>query len=206
MDKAIESTVSKTADKAVESMDKAAESADKAIESAALESADKAIESADKAVESVDKAIESADKAVESASAIELVFSYIAYDDSEVHEFFRVFRSFDPPFEGAMIRDPFSFYKKTRCNSLLKLKEFYDEECLIRDVVEGEGTDKGLAIFKVTDNSGKEIRVRPKAPKEVRRRWYERKEEVIGKKCTVKYFKKTEEKYIMPVAIVRDYE
>jgi ATP-dependent DNA ligase len=145
-------------------------------------------------------------KASAEISSIELVLSYLAYNDSEVQNFFRVFRSFDPPFEGIMVRDPYSFYQRTRCSSLLKLKEFYDEECTIIDVEEGEGTDKGLAIFKVVDNSGNEIRVRPKANNQDRKKWYERKEEIIGKKCTVTYFRKTEDKYIMPVAIVRDYE
>lgn len=136
---------------------------------------------------------------------INLVYSHIAKNDEEVQKYFRIFR--EKKFEGIIIRDPNSFYRHTRCNDMLKLKEFYDEECEIIDITEGEGTDKGLAIFEVRDKEGNNFKVRPKANRETRSYWFKNKTEIIGKKCTVKYFKKNEEgNYIMPVAYVRDYE
>lgn len=140
---------------------------------------------------------------------IRLLKCFECNNDDEVQKYFKHFR--EKGHEGAIIRNPNAGYKGTRCNDLLKLKEFFDEELEIVDVVSGNGTDKGLAIFVVRDAQGNTMNVRPKAKKETREYWFNNKTKLLHQKCTVRYFKKREEEgsttYIMPVAVaIRDYE
>jgi hypothetical protein len=138
---------------------------------------------------------------------IRLLKCFSCSNDEEVKSYFNEFRK--KGHEGAIIRNPNAVYKTTRCNDLMKLKEFQDKEFKIIDVVSGRGKDEGLAIFIVEDEEGNRISVRPKERTEQRREWFLNKEGILNKKCTVRYFKKREEEgtYIMPVAIaIRDYE
>jgi hypothetical protein len=138
---------------------------------------------------------------------IRLLKCFSCNNDEEVKSYFNEFRK--KGHEGAIIRNPNAVYKTTRCNDLMKLKEFQDKEFKIIDVASGKGKDEGLAIFIVEDEEGNKISVRPKANMETRRQWFLHKEGILNKKCTVRYFKKREEEgtYIMPIAIaIRDYE
>lgn len=101
-----------------------------------------------------------------------------------------------------------SKYQHRRCNSLLKYKKFIDEEGLIIDVEQGEGTDKGLAIIKVRDIRGNEICIRPRGSFESRRNIFNNKQLIIGKSYTFRYFELTPDGVPrFPVGIsIRDYE
>lgn len=99
-------------------------------------------------------------------------------------------------------------YRSTRCSNILKVKKFTDEEGIVQSVIDGEGTEKDLAIFNVRDQRGNIIPIRPRGSFEQRKSWYEQPELCIGKKYTFRYFELTEYGVPrFPVGIAfRDYE
>jgi len=122
-------------------------------------------------------------------------------------------------FEGAMVRklagpNPSTkdlkeaAYRSTRCSNILKVKKFTDEEGVIQAVIDGEGTEKGLAIFTVQDKRGNVIPIRPRGSFQQRQLWYENPHLCIGKQYTYRYFELTEYGVPrFPVGIaIRDYE
>lgn len=86
-----------------------------------------------------------------------------------------------------------SRYKPTRTNNLLKFKHFIDEEGEIENVVEGKGSDRGLAIFQIRDCRGNLLNVRPRGREDERQHWFQFQNEVIGKIYTFRYFQLTED-------------
>ena len=90
----------------------------------------------------------------------------------------------------------------------MKVKEFFDEEGSIIEVSDGEGREKGLALFNVRNNTGKLFNVRPKGNFSQRAFWFTHPEECIGKRYTYRYFELTEYGIPrFPVGIAfRDYE
>jgi ATP-dependent DNA ligase len=120
-------------------------------------------------------------------------------------------------YEGAMIRHtagcnrngiPLTTYRSTRCDNLLKYKMFKDEEGVIIDVIEENGTEKELSLFMIRDIRGNEFVVRPRGNFEQRKEWYRNRDRLIGKKYTFRYFELSE--YGVPRfpigVIIRDYE
>lgn len=112
--------------------------------------------------------------------------TYLCQDEEEVMARHEEFVSLG--YEGTMIRDGDAVYEiGKRSYSLLKMKDFLDDEFEIIDVLEGEGINKGLAIFKCITKDGKEFDSTPKASHEQRREWFKNKKKLIGKFATVKY-------------------
>lgn len=119
-------------------------------------------------------------------------------------------------YEGAIIRkslesgEPIArcIYKCSRCVNLLKVKSFSDEEGIVIDVTSGEGSEEGLAMFRIRANSGVEFFLRPRGSFEARREWYLHPDIVLGRPYTYRYFELTE--YGVPRFPVgvgfRDYE
>lgn len=99
-------------------------------------------------------------------------------------------------------------YKFGRGSSLLKYKEFIDEEGEVVDIKEATGTEKGAAILIIKDARGNLIPVRFRAPIELRREWFKHPEMVIGKMATIRFQELTPEGIPrFPVGIaIRDYE
>lgn len=89
-------------------------------------------------------------------------------------------------YEGTIIRTNGRYEANQRSNSLLKLKDFEDEEFRIVDVVEGEGRDAGAAIF-VCRRGPEHFQVRPKGTIESRCYIFENAEDYIGKMLTVRF-------------------
>jgi len=89
-------------------------------------------------------------------------------------------------YEGLILRNLDAKYHMGRTTDLQKYKEFEDKEFEIVDVVEGEGTEKGAAIFVCTSPGG-EFRVRPRGSIERRRKQFNQKEKFRGKMLTVRY-------------------
>jgi hypothetical protein len=91
-------------------------------------------------------------------------------------------------YEGTMIRDPFMPYEiGKRSYSLLKLKDFVDAEYRIVDVVDGDGSDVGLAIFELETDSGERFNCRPEGSQENRADLFKNRRELVGKYLTVRY-------------------
>lgn len=91
-------------------------------------------------------------------------------------------------FEGTMIRDPFASYEVgKRSYSLLKLKDFVDAEYRIVGVIDGDGSDRGLAIFQLETDSGQCFNCRPEGSQDNRKRLYDERESLVGKWLTVRY-------------------
>lgn len=113
-------------------------------------------------------------------------------------------------YEGTMIRsggdEPYRF--QYRSPTLLKLKDFVDEEFQIVDVKEGIGKDEGKAIFKCALPNGKTFDVRCAATDEERTIQWKRRHTYVKKWLTVKFQNLSDDGVpIFPVGIsIRDYE
>jgi DNA ligase-1 len=110
-------------------------------------------------------------------------------------------------YEGTMIRDDSCGYDiGHRSNSLQKFKDFCDAEFIITDVISGEGSDTGLAIFTCETDKGLEFNCRPQGNRETRRELLADRKNLIGEYLTVQYFELTADgKPQFPVGIcVRD--
>lgn len=113
-------------------------------------------------------------------------------------------------YEGIMIRNPRSTYEPgRRSNGLLKMKMFETEEFKIVGVHEGTGRDVGTPVWECeTKDGGGTFSVRPEGTMASRREAFEHREEIVGKKLTVRYQNMTVAGVPrFPVGIaVRDYE
>jgi DNA ligase-1 len=95
-------------------------------------------------------------------------------------------------YEGQMVRIPDSSYESKRSKSLLKHKSFIDEEYIILDVEEGIGNKTGMVgSFVFESKTGKRFNSSPKFNWEQCTDMWKRKDELIGKSATVKYFNLT---------------
>lgn len=83
-------------------------------------------------------------------------------------------------------------YKGKRNNNWLKYKCYLDEEGIIEGVYEGEGTEKGLALFVIRDKQGIQVKARPRGTFEQRRDWFQNQGSVIGKTYTFRYFSRSD--------------
>ena len=74
--------------------------------------------------------------------------------------------------------------------------------------MEGEGKDANLAIFECRLPNNNSFFVRPKGTYDLRRQWFEDRDNIIGKFLTVKFFDYTTDGVpFHPVGeIIRDYE
>jgi DNA ligase-1 len=94
-------------------------------------------------------------------------------------------------FEGQILRDPNIPYENKRSNGLLKHKTFFDEEFTIIGYAEGIGKFSGkLATLKV-DVNGVQVDCTINGTMGYLEELFEIKDNLIGKKATVKYFEKT---------------
>lgn len=113
--------------------------------------------------------------------------TYVVHNEEELMYWHNVF--IKQGYEGTMIRNPNVKYEiGKRSYSLLKLKEFFDEEFEIVDVLEGAGISKGMAIFKCKTPDGKLFDSTPQATHEQRKEWFSDRENLIGKWATVKHY------------------
>jgi DNA ligase 1 len=97
-------------------------------------------------------------------------------------------------YEGTIIRDPNGKYEiGHRSYSLLKLKDFQDEEFKIVDVLDGGGVSAGQAIFRLETAEGKLFDSTPEAGHEQRKEWFKDRKKLIGKWATAKFYGKTKD-------------
>mgnify|MGYP003335312217 FL=1 len=110
-------------------------------------------------------------------------------------------------FEGTMVRFPeFPYEIGKRSYSLLKLKDFTDDEYRIVDIIDGDGSDRGLAIFQLDNGKGQIFNCRPEGSQENRADLFENRKKLIGKYLTVRFFELSKDGVpIFPVGVgIRD--
>jgi ATP-dependent DNA ligase len=92
-------------------------------------------------------------------------------------------------YEGTMIRNLDSTYDvNQRSNGLQKYKDFVDDEFTIVDVIEGDGSFKGCAIFVCeTHNGQNRFNCTPEGTTKARKELFESRESLIGNFLTIKY-------------------
>jgi len=144
-----------------------------------------------------------------------LKFTYLVFEQSETVNNEEEYTKFHEAalaegYEGSILRLEGPYDVDKRSPYLLKRKEKMDTECTIVDVIEGEGTNKGVAAKIVISYKGAE------QDAGMARGWdhakckllLNNKSEVIGKQATVEYFGFTEYgKLRFPkFKAVRDYE
>lgn len=131
-------------------------------------------------------------------------------DQEELDELYAIWT--DRGYEGQMVRGEKSVYKVDgRSAELLKRKEFYDCECKILDVVEGEGTWAGKAAkITIETPSGhtQDAGFAKGWNHEKCADFLQNKDNVIGKMATIEYFEKTSYGALRfpKFKAVRDYE
>lgn len=113
-------------------------------------------------------------------------------------------------YEGQMIRLN-DVYQNKRTSSLLKRKEWMDDEFEIMDVIEGIGNRAGMAgAFMLKAKNGKHFRSNLTGGFSLYDQYLKDKESLIGKMATVKFFCYTPKPEEVPrfgnVLSVRDYE
>lgn len=112
-------------------------------------------------------------------------------------------------FEGAIIRSASGRYEwDQRSHSLLKYKEFHDEEF---EIVGGEKDASGGVVFHCKTAEGKVFKVRPKGTEGQRAHWLSDIDNIVGKMLTVRYQELSDENIptIVTTATaeaIRDYE
>jgi len=115
-------------------------------------------------------------------------------------------------YEGVIVRNWDGMYLLGKSNrrspDLQKYKEFDDSEYEIIDAKEGEGTETGAVVWMCKTPSGEIFETRPRGTIEERRELYERKDDLIGQKLTVRYQGfETKDIPRFPVGIcIRNYE
>lgn len=138
---------------------------------------------------------------------IKIVNTMRADDEAQVMSFHKQVVS--EGFEGTMVRDPASLYEiGKRSYSLLKLKDFQDAEYRIVNVIDGDGSDSGLAIFELETPTGQKFNCRPEGSQENRAELYKNRKELVGLFLTVRYFELSKDGVpIFPVGVgIRDFK
>lgn len=89
-------------------------------------------------------------------------------------------------YEGTMVRTD-SMYENKRSKSLMKYKDWHDDEWTILDISEGKGNWAGKAKAIHFENNGKAFKATFKGTMEEAKEVYEKKDTLLGKLATVKY-------------------
>lgn len=120
-------------------------------------------------------------------SNIKLVDEFEVCDLGEVNSFCDKY--LESGYEGLMLRfygGKKSLYVSGRTTNLLKVKQFFELEAEIIDIVEGKTVSDGAVIF-VVKYLGKEFNVVPVGDIEKKSQYLSHRKEILGKNLTVKY-------------------
>jgi len=136
------------------------------------------------------------------------VRTLLVHDEADVLGYHEEFNR--DGFEGTMIRsggdEPYTY--QYRSPSLLKLKNFMDEDFKIVGVREGRGKDEGKAIFTCELPNGGTFDVRTKGTDDARTKQWDDRKKLIGKMLTVCFQCYSDDRVpVFPVGLaIRDYE
>jgi DNA ligase-1 len=90
-------------------------------------------------------------------------------------------------YEGQMVRSASAPYQHKRTDSLLKRKDFIDEEFKIVGYKEGNGSRQGCVVLRCLTAEGKEFDSVPKGGVEYLQRIWQRREELVNLTATIKF-------------------
>lgn len=140
---------------------------------------------------------------------LKLVETTIVNNDSHLDELYAKY--LEEGYEGQMVRLVTSKYENNRTKSLLKRKEFIDEEFIITDISEGTGNRSGMmGRLHLVDKDGIHFESGCRGNHDYYRELLVNKYKYIGKSATVRYQNKTVDgSYRFPVVINiarEDYE
>ncbi|MEY8736393.1 ligase [Lactobacillus sp. AN1001] len=93
--------------------------------------------------------------------------------------------------EGLMINLANGLYVTKRTSDLLKVKDFYEADVLVKDVFEGTGKYAGTLGGVIIDYKGYDIRVGSGFSDDERERYWNNEDEIVGKIIAVQYFEET---------------
>ena len=97
-------------------------------------------------------------------------------------------------FEGTILRTPKGVYEfGYRSPSLLKFKEFLDQEYEIIDFTEGVGKYSGAVIWICKTQEGKRFKVVPRGTLDEKRDWFAHAPDYIGELLTVRFQETTDD-------------
>jgi DNA ligase-1 len=140
------------------------------------------------------KLIEHIFKKYDLDSSFVRVETYIANDSKGLDMLYESW--IDAGYEGQMVRVDRP-YEQKRSAFLLKRKEFQDREYPIVDVCEGEGNKTGMAGYMVLRNDdGETFRSNIKGDRAYLRELLSKRDSLIGKPATVKFFNLTPDKKV----------
>lgn len=138
---------------------------------------------------------------------IKLVPTYEVFNQEDIDKYHIQF--LEDGFEGSMIRIDNKEYENKRSSSLLKNKDFFDDEFIIKGVEEGIGKLAGkVGVFNLETKEGKPFNSSVNGNHQYLTDLWVKRDELIGKQCTVKYFNLTPDGIprFGKVICVRDYE
>lgn len=93
--------------------------------------------------------------------------------------------------EGLMLNLNNEYYVTKRTNGLLKIKEFFDADVLVKDIFEGTGKFKGTLGGIIVDYKGYDIRVGSGFTDADRGYYWNNPDKLINKVVTINYFEET---------------
>ena len=126
-------------------------------------------------------------------------------------------KSQENKWEGLMLRKN-EKYKGGRTKDLLKVKQFYDAEYIVKDILTGDfrvisnetGLEETIKTMTavIIENKGVSVKVGSGFSIDERKKYYKNPNLIIGKKITVQYFEETPDKSLRFPTFkgIRDYE
>jgi DNA ligase-1 len=127
---------------------------------------------------------------IDARSSIKRVTSLIAVSHEEIAQFHARFVS--EGYEGAMVRHSGEGYREgARSSSLLKVKNFLEQEFKIVGVNEGRGNAEGMAIFRCVTDQGVEFDCMPRGTESERRQYWIKSDNYLGLPLVVRFFEWT---------------
>ncbi len=115
------------------------------------------------------------------------------YSGSDISMIKKLQREFVEPngWEGLMLNLNNEYYVTKRTSGLLKIKEFFDADVLVKDVFEGTGKFKGVLGGIIVDYKGYDIRVGSGFTDADREYYWNHPDKIIGKIVDISYFEET---------------
>lgn len=115
------------------------------------------------------------------------------YEGSELGAIRRLQKELVEPldWEGLMINLADGKYECKRTSNLLKVKEFFDADVVVKDVFEGTGRLEHTLGGVIVDYKGYDVRVGTGFSQTDRDYYWEHQEELIGKVIQISYFEET---------------